>query len=94
MPEKLKEDVDRLYGLNVYEHVGYSLVKEGGKTGVEFRTRPKSWGPHFLKLAVSLEDDFEGSTAFNVAGRLTTTGINALGAEWRNDVSVGNESAF
>lgn len=91
---KLKEDVDRLYGLNVYEHVGYSLVKDGEKTGVEFRTRPKSWGPHFLKLAVSLEDDFEGSTTFNVAGRLTTTGINALGAEWRNDVQLGTNPRF
>ena len=41
--------------------------------------------------ALSLEDDFEGSTAFNVAGRLTMTGLNPLGAEWRNDLQVGTE---
>jgi len=91
---KLKDDVDRLYGLSLYEHVGYSLVKEGDKTGIEFRTRPKSWGPRYLNLAVSFEDDFEGSTAFNVAGRLTTTGINALGAEWRNDAQLGTNPRF
>jgi NTE family protein len=93
-PRKLEEDVGRLYGLNVYEHVGYYLVEEDGRTGVEFRTRTKSWGPNFLKFGLSLEDDFEGSTAFNVAGRLTTTGVNALGAEWRNDVQMGTNPRF
>jgi NTE family protein len=34
---------------------------------------------------VSLEDDFEGSTGFNLAARLTRAGLNRLGAEWRSD---------
>lgn len=93
-PKQLEQDTKRLYGLNVYEHVGYRLVHEGGQTGVEFHTRAKSWGPNFLKFGLSLEDDFEGSTAFNVSGRLTTTGINALGAEWRNDVQMGTNPRF
>jgi NTE family protein len=93
-PQQLEQDIKRLYGLNVYEHVGYRLVQDGGQTGVEFHTRAKSWGPNFLKFGLSLEDDFEGSTAFNVSGRLTTTGINPLGAEWRNDVQIGTNPRF
>ena len=90
-PETLAEDSSRLFGLNTYENVGYRLVDDEGKPGVEFGTRTKSWGPNFLKFDISLEDDFEGSTAFNVATRLTMTGINALGAEWRNDVRLGTD---
>ncbi len=89
--DKLAEDAGRLYGLNSFENVEYQLVQAGDQTGVEFRTRAKGWGPNFAKFALTLEDDFEGSTAFNVAGRLTMTGLNPLGAEWRNDLQVGTE---
>jgi NTE family protein len=85
----LAADLDRLYGLEYYEHVGYRLVTEDDRTGVEFQTRAKSWGPNFLKFGLSLEDNFEGSTEFNVSARLTATGLNSRGAEWRNDVQVG-----
>jgi NTE family protein len=89
--DKLADDAGRLYGLNTFENVGYQVVNDGTQTGVEFTTRAKSWGPNFLKFGLSIEDDFEGSTAFNVSTRLTMTGLNALGAEWRNDLQVGTE---
>lgn len=88
---QLADDAGRLYGLNAFENVSYQVVKEGGQTGVEFETRAKSWGPNFLKFGLSIEDDFEGSTALNLATRLTMTGINSLGAEWRNDLQIGTE---
>ena len=91
---RLADDAGRLYGLNTFENVGYEVVKDGTRTGVEFATRAKSWGPNFLKFGLSIEDDFEGSTAFNVSSRLTMTGLNALGAEWRNDLQIGTEPGF
>ena len=92
--EILADDVSRLYGLSYYEHVGYRLVEEGDETGVEFHTRAKSWGPNFLRFGLTIEDDFEGSTAFNLAARLTATGLNSRGAEWRNDVQIGTNPEF
>ena len=38
-----------------------------------------------------LEDDFEGSTRFNLQARLTRAGINRLGAEWRTDLELGTD---
>lgn len=93
-PGKLADDAGYLYGLNTFESVGYQVVKDGDQTGVEFETRAKGWGPNFLKFALLIEDDFEGSTAFNLATRLTMTGINALGAEWRHDLQIGTEPGF
>ena len=93
-PVAIADDLDRLYALNYYEHVNYRIVTEDGETGVVFETISKSWGPNFLKFGLSLEEDFEGSTAFNVAARLTATGLNALGAEWRNDLQLGSNPRF
>jgi len=89
--KRLAADANRLFGLKLYEQVSYRLVEENDKTGVEFRARSTSWGPNYLQFGVALEDDFEGSTAFNLAARLTRTGINQLGAEWRTDFRLGTD---
>ena len=87
----LAQNADRLYGLQYYEQVTYRLVEEGEGTGVEYRARTKSWGPTFLQFGVSLEEDFEGTTGFNLAARMTRAGINRLGAEWRSDLRLGTD---
>ncbi len=88
---QLAADADRLYGLDLYEQVSYRLVEKEGATGVEFQARSKSWGPDTLQFSMSLEDDFEGSTGFNVATRLTRSGLNPHGAEWRTDLQLGTD---
>ncbi len=90
----LAENANRLYGLQLYEHVDYRLIHEDGGTGVEYRATAKSWGPNFLQFGVSLEDDFEGSTGFNIGVRMTRAGLNKLGAEWRTDLQLGTDPAL
>lgn len=90
-PRTLAENANRLHGLQLYEHVGYTLIEENGRTGVEYRATAKSWGPNFLQFGVSLEDDFEGSTGFNLETRMTRAGLNRLGAEWRTDLRLGTD---
>ena len=87
----LAKNANRLYGLQLYEHVGYRLLEENGGTGVEYRATTKSWGPNFLQFGVALEDDFEGSTGFNLSARMTRAGLNRLGAEWRTDLTLGTD---
>lgn len=87
----LAQSAIRVYGLQLYEQVGYRLVEENGATGVEYHAVSKSWGPNFLQFGVSLEDDFEGSTSFNLAARMTRAGLNKLGAEWRTDLQLGTD---
>jgi NTE family protein len=91
---ELAKNANRLYGLQLYEHVGYSLVDEDGTTGVEYRAVAKSWGPNFLQFGVSLEDDLDGSTAFNLSTRMTRAGLNRMGAEWRTDLQLGTDPAL
>jgi len=89
--EKFASDASRLYGLGLYETVAYQLVTEDGETGIEFTTVPKSWGPNLMQFGLSFEDNFEGSTAFNFSARLTKTGLNSYGAEWRTDAQIGTD---
>jgi NTE family protein len=91
--QRMAADVDRLYGLGLYEHVGYELVEENGESGVEYRATTKSWGTNQMKFGLSLEEGFEGSTAFNLNARLTRVGLNSRGAEWRTDLRIGTDSA-
>ena len=88
---KIAADADRLYGLGLYEKINYRLVEENGGRGLEFEAQTKSWGSNHLLFGLTLEDDFEGSTAFNIRTRLTAVGINRRGAEWRNDLQLGTQ---
>ncbi len=88
---ELAANADRLYGLQLYEHVGYSLIEDERGTGVEYRATTKRWGPNILQFGASLEEDFEGSTGFNIETRLTRVGMNPLGAEWRTDLRLGSD---
>ena len=92
--DSFSTEASRLYGLRVFEKVGYQLVEEGDRLGVEFSATSKSWGPGYLRFGLAAEDDFEGGTAFNLAARYWRPGLNALGAEWRTDVQVGTDPAF
>ncbi len=90
-PDVLAAEADLLFGLRLFEKVGYRLVDEGGETGVEFAARAKRWGPNFLRFGVSLEDDFEGSTAFNLTVRWRRAELNSLGAELLTDLQLGTD---
>ena len=87
--ERLAADASRLYALQLYEHVAYRIVEDGEQTGVEFVTTEKPWGPNILKFGMSLQDDLDGDTTFNVATRITRGALNSLGAEWRHRYSTG-----
>ncbi len=87
--ETLAADAASLYGLETFERVGYRFIQEGDLTGVEFTGDSKPWGPNYLRFGLALQDDFEGATAFDLSARLTRTELNALGAEWRNDLRLG-----
>ncbi len=87
----LAYEADQLFGLQLFEKVGYKLVDEGDGAGVEFTATEKDWGPTYLRFGVSLEDNIEGDTRFNVRTRITRPAINRFGGEWRSDLQLGTD---
>lgn len=88
-PGQIAADAGRIYGLELFESVDYSLVEIDGEFGLEYRTVAKSWGPNYLQFGLSFEEEFEGTSEFNVGARYTRTAVNRLGAEWRTDLQIG-----
>jgi len=87
--ETLNKDIIRLYGLDTFERVDFHFEKKDGKTGLIFDPVEKSWGPTYLRFSLSLADDFKGESSYTIGTRITQTEINALGAEWRNELQIG-----
>ncbi len=85
----LERRITELYGLDLFETLDYSVVREAERSGLEVRARRKSWGPNYIRFALNLQDDFEGNNSFNAAVRFIVTELNALGAEWVTDLQVG-----
>ncbi|MEM7281987.1 MAG: BamA/TamA family outer membrane protein, partial [Pseudomonadota bacterium] len=79
------------YGLGAFETVDYTLSSAAETTNLTIRTQEKSWGPNYVNFGIELQDDFEGSSNYNLGARYTRTAVNSLGAEWRADFQVGRE---
>lgn len=90
----VQQDLTRIYDLGDFERVDFHLEGEGDAKDLTIVTREKSWGPNYLRFGLNLVDDFEGDSRFNLLADYTQTWINSLGAEWKNQVSIGRERRF
>jgi len=90
-PAVADTDMRRLYGSGDFERVSYFLTEQPG--GIHVLTADvgeKSWGPNYLRFGISLSTDFEGNSYFNLLATHRWTWLNSYGAEWRNDLQIGN----
>jgi len=84
-------DMRRIYGSGDFESVRPELLDAGGTQTLVVNVTEKGWGPHYLRLGLSLSSDLGQDSRFNFYGQLRSTWLNSLGAEWRNDVVLGND---
>ncbi|HEX6016974.1 MAG TPA: patatin-like phospholipase family protein [Burkholderiaceae bacterium] len=90
-PAVAEADMRRIYGSGDFESVSYYLHEQpGGGYVMTTDVTEKSWGPNYLRFGLSLSTDFEGRSYFNLLATHRWTWLNSLGAEWRNDVQIGN----
>jgi len=89
--ELMEKGIDELYGLDIFSHISYAVVKEDDKHGVHVRAKPKSWGPDYLQVGAKWNTSFNGEGIFNVSASLLKTEMNSWNGEWRNALSLGEE---
>lgn len=88
--DTLYRDLERIYAIGDFETVNYDLVKKSdGRVGAVITVNEKPWGPHYIRAGLRLYDDFEGGSNYNVGIIHRLTQINELGAEWRNELELG-----
>jgi NTE family protein len=90
----LETDLETFVGLDRYETVGWQLVEEGGRYGLQVRAREKRYAPPFLMLAVSLQNTTRDEFSFQLAGRYLTFDVVGSGSELRIDAAVGAQPSL
>ena len=92
--KKIDEDVTRLYGLDTFERVNFRLEERDKKKWLIYEPVEKSWGPTFIRFALSWADNFHGENTYTMGASITQTQINARGGEWRNQFQLGDRLRF
>lgn len=92
--DALERDLQRIYGLGVFETVDYVLTPVEDDVALSVQAKKKSWGPNFLNLGLLVEERFDGDGAIAAKARYSMTQVNKLGAEWRTDLQLGFQSYF
>jgi NTE family protein len=87
--EQLNADLRKIYGIGAFSTVDFNLRPQGENAILELRTIESRAGNKFWRFGVSLQDDFEGNSAYTGSASFTWTQINRLGAEWRNVLRIG-----
>ncbi|SDU15294.1 patatin-like phospholipase family protein [Halopseudomonas salegens] len=89
---RLETDMGTIYGTDYFSRVNYEIVHDDndGNT-LLIRTRGRETGTDYLRLGLSLADDFRGGSQFNIGASYRVNGVNRLGAEWFNRLQLGSD---
>jgi NTE family protein len=89
--KQLDYDIAQIYGLGIFESVGYSIERDDDKNVLLIRDKDKSWGPGYLQFGLTTSNNFEGNNSFKAGILYTRTELNELNGEWRLGIQFGEE---
>lgn len=92
--QQMDRDLSRLYGLDYFKVVRYTLVNEDGKTELVVSGVGRETGNSWLKLGLELSDDFEGNGVFGLAASLRIAGLNPYGGTAFGRMELGSAPEF
>jgi len=90
-PQRTEASLMRAYSLGTLSSITYEVVREGGRTGVLLRAKPKAQGPNYLQAGLTASTDFEGSFEGNLRAGILFSPLSPYGAEGRVTVAIGSE---
>jgi NTE family protein len=88
----ISQEARRMSALQDFESVEYRLTGDPDQPTLEWLPREKRWGPDYLKFDLGMYGSAGGDLAFLIYAKHTRTWVNALGAEWRNEVQLGYDN--
>ena len=92
--DSLEKNIETLYGLDYFESVSYSIIKENNDYGLVINAKERSWGIDNMLFGLELEDDFNGKSEYSIGLAYRKKGINNYGAEWLTLTRLGIEPEF
>jgi NTE family protein len=92
--DELELGIARIYGTELFQKVDYELVEDGDRTGLEIKVIERDWGPKYLQFGLNVASQARGENLINAAVSHLSTAMNPSGGEWRNTLTLGNETSF
>jgi len=90
----VEEDLARINAIGEFNTVDFRIVQREGGNVLQFVTKDRSWGRTAARFGINLQSDFKGNNAFTLAGSVTRTSVNRLGAEWQVIGGLGQVTAM
>ncbi len=90
----LEDDLAAIYGLDVFDNVSYSVVKDNGRNGVEISVKERPWGPNYLQFGLQFSSDFADQNRLALRFGLLRVPINRLNGELQLVAELGDEPSF
>ncbi|HTW39073.1 MAG TPA: patatin-like phospholipase family protein [Steroidobacteraceae bacterium] len=81
-PGQVDSRVTDMYGRGDLSILDYRVVNENGQSGLDLGAQRNSYGPDYLRLGLSLQDDFHGNAFYNASALLVMSELTSTGAEW------------
>ena len=92
--QTLHRSLTTVYGRGDFERLDYRLAGERERRSLVVEGIEKSWGPNYFRFGLGYASDFDEDQRFNFSVMHRMTWLNSLGAEWRNDLTMGYVNAF
>ncbi|WP_339845355.1 patatin-like phospholipase family protein [uncultured Halopseudomonas sp.] len=87
--DRLETDMGTIYGTDYFSRVNYEIIHGEQINTLLIRTSGRETGTDYLRIGLSLADDFNGGSQFNIGASFRVNGVNPLGAEWLSRVQIG-----
>jgi NTE family protein len=79
-----------VHGTGDYERVDVRTHLDEGRRIVTIDVDEKPWGPDYLRFGGRALSDFQTDARFTLTVQHTRTWMNSWGAEWRNELNLGD----
>lgn len=87
-------DIFQFYKRGDFEDVDFQLVEEDGKQGLLVKTKKQERAKNVVDVGLELVGTAQRDNQFLVVLRHTATNLTRLGAEWKNELWLGQTSRF
>lgn len=87
----LSSDLTKIYGIGIFDEVNYEVVNEEDGTVLNIITKEKEDGEDYVLFGLSLQENFEGETAFQMSAGFTDLSLNDYNGEWTAQFKIGDE---
>jgi NTE family protein len=81
----------RLQGQGRFANVGYSMVEQNGKQGLQISTEAKPYAPPTVRPILLIDGSDYNNVLFSMGARITFLDFGSYRSELRNDVIIGSQ---